>query len=277
MLLSSVSPLPGCSMNEVIKSLRLITTDLRNIGSGPAAEVLEDYQQWSNAAAETLGYTFAGDDIERLILTKRHWVLLSLDPAGNGPVVHDLIRVERTDRLRALTAATHELEDIERTWSEVSAKVVAADTNVYLHHEQYFDSIDWHELAGSENVRLLVPLEVVRELDRNKHAGKNITVSTANREPIRTRARVTIRKLRELFQEPGSKITLHEGVEVELLRDPIGHRALDDPDTEIIDRVMTAQTLTGQPVAIVTDDGGMQFSARTAGVDVIPLWDRTNG
>jgi hypothetical protein len=42
-----------------------------------------------------------------------------------------------------------------------------------------------------------------------------------------------IRKLREPFQEPGSKITLHEGVEVELLRDPIGHRALDDPDTEI--------------------------------------------
>ncbi len=271
MLLSSACPLPGYSMSEVLKSLRLVTTDLTNIGSGAASEVLDQYQRWSNAAAETLGYMFAGDDVEQLILTRRHWVLLSLNPAGNGPVIHDLIRVERTDRLRALTAVTKEFEAMERTWGVISAKVVAADTNVYLHHEQYFDGINWRELSSSETIRLLVPLEVVRELDRTKRAGKNITVSETNSEPIRRRARLTSRKLRELFPEPGSIIKLREGVEVELLLDPVGHRAIDDPDIEIIDRVMTAQTLTGQPMSIVTADGGMQFSARTAGLDVIPL------
>jgi len=40
----------------VLESLRRVTNDLINIGSGTAAEVLQQYQQWSTVAAESLGF-----------------------------------------------------------------------------------------------------------------------------------------------------------------------------------------------------------------------------
>lgn len=240
MILNAVTPLHGFSISEALESLRRITIDLRNIGTGTAAEVLEQYQHWSNSAAEVLGFVITSKNIEQLILTPRHWALLSMTVTGNGLVVHDVIRAERTDRLRTLAVVIQELEALEKAWSDVSAKVVAADTNVYLHHEQYFDEIDWKKLADSGEVRLLIPIAVVHELDTHKRSNRQVTVSDTNTQPLRTRARVTSRRLRELFEDPPWVATLAPGVEVELLLDALDHRALDDADSEIIERVLAA-------------------------------------
>jgi rRNA-processing protein FCF1 len=261
-------------MSEVLKNLRRINNDLSNIGNGSADEVLQQYQRWAAMGAESLGYMFPSDRVDRLILTQRHWALVSLVVAYNGAVVHDMIRAERTDRMRVFTAVIQELQALEASSVSLPAKVVAADTNFYLHNEEYFDKVDWHALAGTKDaIRLLVPLAVVRELDKIKRAAKNVTVSDTNKEPIRTRARVTSRRLREAFEDPKRVVTLRPGIEAELLLDPFEHRPIDDHDSEIIDRVLTAQTLTGHAMSIVTNDGGMQFSARTAGLDVIPIFE----
>lgn len=272
MLLSVVAPLAGVPMSEVLKNLRRTTNDLSNLGFGSAAEVLEQYQRWSTTAAESLGYVIPSEDIDRLLLTQRHWVLLSMPVAGNGPVVHDMISAERTDRMRVLNAVIQELQALEARCAALPRMVVAADTNVFLHQEKYFDEVDWQALAGtSDRVRLLVPIAVVRELDKTKRAAKNITVSDTNKEEVRTRARVTSRKLREAFANPNCVVTLKSGVEAELLLDSPDHRPIEAADGEIIDRVLTAQSLSGHLMAIVTNDGGMQFAARTAGLEVYPL------
>ncbi len=271
MLLNTVTPLDDFPISAVLESLRRVTNDLINIGSGAATEVLQQYQQWSTVAAESLGFVITSKNTEQLILTRRHWVLLSLPVTGNDPVVHDLIRAERTDRLRVLNGVIRELEALEKAWSCVSAKVLAADTNVYLHHERYFDEIDWKKLADSDEVRLLIPIAVVRELDTHKRSNRQVTVSDTNKQQIRTRARVTSRRLRELFEAPPWIAPLAPGVEAELLLDSLDHQTLNDADSEIIERVLAAKQLTRRPVAVVTGDAGIQFSARTAGLDVIPL------
>ena len=61
---------------------------------------------------------------------------------GNGPAVHDMIRAERTDRVRVLTNLTNELDALDRRWSGVLSKIVLPDTNFYLHHNEYFDEAD---------------------------------------------------------------------------------------------------------------------------------------
>ena len=215
MLLSAVAPMNDYAMSEVLKALRLVKDNLGNLGSGTAAEVLEQYQRWSSQSAESLGYIFNAEALEHLLLTRRHWLLMETVVTGNGSAVFDTFRAEQTDRKRIFEAAVKECETLERAWDGVLTTLVAADTNVYLHHEQYFDTIDWRELAGAEDVRLLVPAAVVRELDKHKRSAKNITVSDTNPESVRTRARVTGRRLRQLLADPKAIAKLPSGVEVE--------------------------------------------------------------
>jgi hypothetical protein len=54
---------------------------------------------------------------------------------------------------------------------------------------------------SSENICLLVPIVVVRELDKHKWAGTQIAVSETNKEPIRTRVCVAVRRLRAAFDK----------------------------------------------------------------------------
>jgi rRNA-processing protein FCF1 len=268
--LATVVP-TGHPIAELLKQLRQIKSDLGNI-SGGNQEALSAYQRWSIGAAQMLGFYIDREQVERLILTKRHWMLLDMTGNNlNNWLISDSIDAERNDRVRLFDEEIKKLEAIERTWASVQSRLIAPDTNVYLHHEQYFDEVDWATLTGSPDVRLLIPMQVVRELDKTKRAGKAITVSETNTEPLRTRARVSSRRLRKLFADPRAIATLSPGVTAELLLDPLGHRPIDDPDSEIIDRVLTARRLIGRQVAVVTGDGNMQFAVSVPELDVVPL------
>lgn len=63
------------------------------------------------------------------------------------------------------------------------------------------------------------------------------------------------------------------GATAELIIDSRDHQPGDDTDAEIIDRALAVQRLTARKVALVTGDGNMQFAARSAGLDVIPLYE----
>lgn len=144
------------------------------------------------------------------------------------------------------------------------------DTNFFLHHGKRFDEADWPAIVrpGTYDIRIVVPLAVVRELDSKKSIAKNIKAGDTD-EPVRTRARATIRELRTLFAKPNDVVTLRPTLTVELLLDRIAHRPMDDGDAEIIDRTLAAKRLTGQDIAIVTSDAGMEFTAKVEGLSVI--------
>jgi hypothetical protein len=74
-------------------------------------------------------------------------------------------------------------------------------------------------------------------------------------QAVRTRARKTIQKLRELFVDPDDIAVLPDGTEVQLLVDPLDHVRLADADREIIDRLVALKRLTGRQISVVTDDG----------------------
>jgi hypothetical protein len=271
MLLSAVSPLDGLPINELIKTFRQLKVDLNN-ASGGNAQALERYQRWANLAARTLSFYVAPEDVERLILTRRHWVLVELQAnMQNNWLISDLLDAEREDRGRLFEAEIKALEEIQKAWTDRDSKVIAADSNVYIHHEEYFYDIDWRALADYDEVRLLIPMQVVRELDRQKRAGRNVPVSKTNPELVSTRARHTNKRIRDVFEDVSSIVGLQPGVTAELLLDPVGHIGISDGDTEIIDRVRTAKQLLNRSVAIVTGDGNMQLGAKVAGLDVITV------
>ena len=146
------------------------------------------------------------------------------------------------------------------------------DTNIYLHQDHHFHELNWRDIAAtSDEVRVLIPMAVMREIDKAKRAPGNKTVSFTNKEAIRDRARLASKRIRTSFENPESIPELATRVSMELLMDPRGHIAIEDSDSEIIDRALALQTMAGRKVAIVTSDGNMQFGAHVAGLGAILL------
>jgi len=270
MLLPKIAPSQPYPLDALLRDLDQLVINLNNsVTSGSAVEVLANYQYWANEAAARLTHVFSHDDVARLVLTPRHWVLMSMTGAENERALHATLRAERLDRSKALTAVEDQLRLIEQAWRGVTAAVVAPDTNIYLHRKEKFWDIDWLAVAGAAEVRLLVPMTVFRELDIAKRAPGNKKVLYEGDELVRDRARVTSRDLRQRLPKPESIGKVSEGVTVELVLDAPGHRPIDDGDSEIIDRLAAAQRLLGHKISVCTDDGNMEYGARVAGLGAI--------
>lgn len=274
MRLPDVLPAHEYPLIETVRWLIECKTAFVNGFVGTAAEALESYQRKSVQLSKTLEFIFSFDDVQKMILTRRHWLLMQLSVNGNGPTVNDLIHAETTERQRYFETLVQDYTQMQSAWSATSTRLLVADTNVYEHNEDYWDEIDWAALAGANDIRLLVPNVVVRELDSHKRSDRKNKVSDTNPELVRTRARVSTRRLREKFDAPDDVESLAKpGATAELLIDSPSHVPIADPDAEIIDRALAVRWFTQQPVTLVTGDGNMQFSASAAGLHVINVYE----
>jgi len=245
MRLPSVNPAHEYALSETLRWLIECKTAFINGFGGSAAESLEKYQRKTVELSRGLEFIFSFDDIQKMVLTRRHWLLMEMVVTSNGPTVNDLISAETTERQRYFEALVHTYTRAQATWEGSKTKLLVADTNVYEHNEEYWDEVDWARLAKASDVRLLIPNAVVAELDRHKRTDRKNKVSDTNDEDVRTRARVSTRRLRERFVDPDKLISLAgPGATAELLIDPPGHIPLEDADAEIIDRALAVRWFT---------------------------------
>jgi rRNA-processing protein FCF1 len=275
MQLPLVAPLAGQDMTTVMRYLTEVRNNMSNMGSGDASSVLLAYQQWASASAETLGFAFDHEAIENLVLTRRSWLLMEthrlFGEAENGPAIHRTFRAEQTDRVRVLDELIAKYNSILKRWGASGDKFVVPDTNFFLHHDVLFDEADWEKIASpmiGQKVRVVVPIAVVRELDRQKVNGKNVKVGKPE-EDLRTRARRTLKALRDLFEQPHGSNSLDRSVEIELMQDPLSHRPLASVDHEIIERLLVAQRVSGKDFHLLTRDLSMKLTATVEGLAVL--------
>lgn len=277
MLLPEIVPLPGVSLAWAIETLQHWKYELERVRQSSAEESLQAYQRWAPLASEILGSVFGLVELESLISTSRHDTLLRLHPGDSHSLINGLISAELADRSRTFSALLTSLQELETRCDGLpksfGTSVLVPDTNVFLHQEDTFDKLDWKAIAHtSDQVRVLIPMVVVRELDRHKRAPTNKTVSRTNKESVRDRARRTARELGKYFDRPMDVATLVPGaVYLELLLDAVGHKADGDPDSELIERVAALAGVTDRSIAIVTSDNAMKFAGAVAGVEVIRL------
>lgn len=279
MLLPEFMPFADGLAANAVQALRAVDEQLGNLSRHSAEHHLASYQSWSNEAARRLGWVFDPVDVERIVLTPRHWVLQQWS-WGSGPSdIHRLIDTERSDRKRVLERLLRSYVEIEAEWAAHTRPLFALDTNTYLQRALYFDQFGWGERMG-EPVRLVIPLTVVREIDKGKLNTRKLrylnTAGTWEDQAIRTRARKSSQKLRELFVDPDDIAVLPDGTEVQLLVDPLNHMRLPDADSEIIDRLVALKRLTGRQISVVTDDGGMEFLARVNGLNAVAYGARSS-
>lgn len=274
MLLSTVTPASDSDLSSAIRVLSEQAQALANLPGASAEERLSNYQAWASQASAQLRSAFDLTQVEVLINTQRHDFLIGKAWADTQLLVNNSISAEQADRAKVFKAALDGLRDMAISCRGLPKFLVVPDTNAFLHQEQYFDELDWRTIAQvGANFRVMVPMAIVRELDKGKRAQAGKKVSQTNDEQVRTRARVSSRRLRELFKYPRDVKDLGAQVTIELLLDPVGHRHLEDADTEIIERALALKIVSGRQVHIATSDGNMQFMANVAGLEVVALSD----
>ena len=274
MRLPEVIPNHEAALSTTLQWLITCKTAFINGFGGPAGERLLSYQRKTVELSQGVECLFSWDDVEKMVLTRRQWLLMEMVVAENGPAVHDLISAETTERQRYFESLVQIYTRVQADWADTRTRMIVADTNVFEHNEDYWDQVDWAALVGAADARLFVPGVIVRELDKHKRTDRKNTVSDANPEAVRTRARVSTRRLRERFVDVNAAVSLaRSGATAELLLDPPRHVPLEDPDAELIDRALALRLFTQKPVTVVTGDGNMQFAASSAGLDVVNIYE----
>lgn len=283
----TIRPLPGVSGDSLLAVLQAEMTNLQNLRSSPGTAFarLNEYLVWSNDALSRTAQMVRAEDLDLLVTTPRHWTLQALDPAARGPSLGGFVDLEIDERLRTFTSEREVLERELHRWRSRQGMLVIVDTNVFLHHDSFFEEVPWAEItdAGLEGVHLIIPLLVVDELDRHKRSQRGTKVSDSNDEAVRTRARRTLRRIDELLR-PGQSTLLQPGrlpdsgeVSAELLLDPPRHVRLPEPDAELVDIAVGVQQVAGRDPTLVTFDLGMKLRCRASRIPVVLLSDNSSG
>lgn len=292
-----VSLMPGASRENALQALRDVEARLSTIRSGHTQGSfawLRSYLSWANDAVRVLRSQVRSDDIRLLILTRGYYSLLTM--VGHGyremafqhgrkviqpqadvedPLLNDLLGLELEERAATFREVVKTLDAQIKRWSRPGSFVML-DTGVYINHPDKLKDMDIATLVGArQDINLLVPIVVIDELDGLKQH---------NKAHVRWRAGHTIGLLNAILSSPPTGILrtadlsgLESGelfrgeVRVELILDSPGHVRLPVNDDEIIDRARAAQALIGQPVTLVTYDGGQALRARSAGLKEVRL------
>ena len=100
--------------------------------------------------------------------------------------------------------------------------MLVVDTNIFVQHELHFNEIDWmRELESGHTVSLLIPMTAIRELDKLKRAPNTWKINDST-VTVKSRARTTLRWIRDEFRDPMAVVSLTRDVTIELLLDPLG-------------------------------------------------------
>jgi rRNA-processing protein FCF1 len=272
-----IRPLPGADRDSLLKNLENLHMEVGNIRSHghTQLDLYNSYLSWVNESVRMLRHHVSPEDLERLVLTKRCWLLQSMAGSAVGPLAV-LVETEIDDRLTVLNDARGSLEEQIKRWSRPGWFVVA-DTTVFCQAAK-LEKLDLGEILGSRHdpVHLLVPMVIVDELDRLKQSSK---------KDLRWRAQYTLAVLDRVLSGASKTARLQDEdfsaldtgeiprgeVTVEIVPDPPGHARLPINDDEIIDRALAIQSLSGRNVTLLTYDTGQNHRARDVGLKVKKL------
>ena len=281
MRLNRLTPTPGQQTITVIRALEEMLSDINRALTLQAEQQLMNYKAWSIEVVERMSMVITPSAIEDLIQTRRYWLLQEQEvrsPLPHGVV--DIVRAELTSLQKVLTEERGYFLALNKFWGyRPISYVIALDTNAFLHRATPFHQEDWiaylKAIFGEHmvnEVHMFIPMQIIRELDRQKRTQKNITVGDTS-EPLRTRARTTIRTITELFASSPNMMAelVPDRVRIELVLDNLDHHRLDDPDSEIVDRLLAVQGVINRPIHFLSEDAFPRFLAQSAGLQVLPV------
>ncbi|XVV12615.1 PIN domain-containing protein [Actinoplanes sp. CA-131856] len=224
-------------------------------------QLLSHYVSWVRESEIQLRQVFADTEVVDKLFTPRHWHLRANGVAEDlaiGPgVFHDEFDAQRRMLQEVVDNLSGFLELADRP-----GKVCVLDTNTIMHWRP-FNEVTWPQEIGVKQVRLMIPLLVLDELDEKTYSGNKQLAGRAEKRLI----------LLDQHLEAAVKgaSAVREGVTVEILRDPADHRRNPDADYEILNRAEFVQQVCDDAVRVVSGDRGMRVRGMSRDILVQPL------
>jgi len=272
-----VSPRPGVRREDLLEVLRQLQFSVSNARSGMTlVDRYNAYLGWVTEAVRMLRNRVSAADLDRLVLTRRYWMLQSMLTNVVGPV-GDLVATETDERETGFREAYEALDEQIRRWSRPGMFVVP-DTSFYIEHPEKLEVADFAAALGArgDEIHLLVPIVVIDELDGLKRHNDRHTRWRAGHtlgilDGVLANGTGPARLREEDFSALDTGGIPRGQITVEIVFDPPGHMRLPINDDEIIDRVLAIQPLAGRDVRLLTYDTSQSTRARAAGVPVVKL------
>jgi hypothetical protein len=129
-----------------------------------------DYLAWLANAEGQLGNFTDEAHVAHQLHTAGLAAIRNADGATPWPaqLLESEIRAQKDALTRAAAALRQQVERVEAA----AGHIAVLDTHVLLHYEPP-ESVDWPAIVGVSPVRLLLPMQVVDELDEKKYTGSD--------------------------------------------------------------------------------------------------------
>ena len=256
----------GADPKQIALHLRQCVSNLGQVATSSAdnSTLANNYLSWASMTEKNLRFSFVDPDLT-LLHTARYWHIRDLLIIDNQARVRgsELVRDEADVQENWLKRLADELEQAaDRLAGPIDALTLVVDTSCF-HHGPRLDEIDWDVVMHSWKVRIVVPLRVVEELDRQKFYDRS--------GDVRARARGALQQILawQATADGAGRASMAGDVTIEVLV-PIGAR-IDGVtgDSEILAAADELATFTGRSVTVATHDVAMQLRATVAGHRVV--------
>ncbi len=223
-------------------------------GGGTDIAILQNrYLQWFESVDRVLRLYFESSWVWEELHSRPWEQIRTLTAATPRP--HPLINDEARAQTERLIAIIERLKRSEMRF-ELPPECVAVlpDTSAFLHY-QFFKDVNWPKVVKAKEVRLVVPLLVIEQLDRQSYESR----------PYKTRARAVLRSLHDLQEglpTPEAPANVRPRVTLQMLMDPPGHERADNEDDELLDRAEYLSGLVNGRLVVAARDLGMDLKAR---------------
>jgi rRNA-processing protein FCF1 len=265
----------GADTVKAIESLTECANAARNLAGGisrgamtPAADAdymmrrRDQYLMWVEATEGQLSNFTDDPDALAMLQTTAYWEIHQLIPTSPRPI--PLIDSETRRQIANLERLRDDLSRRLERSRAASGHITVVDTNALLHYHLP-DSIDWPAVVGEANVRLVLPLRVIEELDAKKYTES---------EKIRRKARELLPKLRSFVGSGGTPKAVRDDTTIEVFIEPGPRSRPSDADTEILETAHELHRLSGKAVTIATADTGMALRGETEGIPTVSMPDK---
>lgn len=256
----------GQTVDVANRTLAELIRGLGDISARMAADSprqpADAFVRWVEIAEVQLRAVF-DEDPGLYLFDERYWRIREITEGSVRPF--PLIEGAVTYHRARMTEMLTQLATYEHVCGGSDSTIAILDTNIYDHY-QPFAQIPWLRLLKAKSIRLLVPLVVVDELDRQKD----------NRESkLGRRAAKVIRALRNLPYSNGEvgPLRVGTGIELDYLPEPPGHVRRESNDDEVVRQAAYISSIAPKRVVLVTGDLGMQVRASNLEVTTYVLPD----
>jgi hypothetical protein len=138
------------------------------------------------------------------------------------------------------------------------------DTNIYPHYK-FFTERDWKTVLGSEDLTLVVPPTVIKELDEKKYTAPNTR--------LKRRAQEVISKFKEISEgklvPSGFQIVFPDSPIEDVDWGTLGLNSSNSDDRIIAATLALKEKSAGDEVLIVAADFGLELKAKNHGIKFV--------